>query len=166
MIKTRFIVAIGLLMTLACCSNSGTDQTPDPNPPTPPTPPATGDYVSVQNGKIYAPNGGELSLWGVNFQPCLSWEYNDRLKRHGYQTAEALRRVAENNLEEVTKLKVSVIRCHLTPADFTDAEETWSKRPTWTCWTTWSPKLPNGAFTLRWPLSTTWAAATCPIRYS
>ena len=23
MIKTRFIVAIGLLMTLACCSNSG-----------------------------------------------------------------------------------------------------------------------------------------------
>ena len=30
MIKTRFIVAIGLLMTLACCSNSGTDQTPDP----------------------------------------------------------------------------------------------------------------------------------------
>ena len=29
MIKTRFIVAIGLLMTLACCSNSGTDQTPD-----------------------------------------------------------------------------------------------------------------------------------------
>ena len=36
MIKTRFIVAIGLLMTLACCSNSGTDQTPDPNPPTPP----------------------------------------------------------------------------------------------------------------------------------
>ena len=32
MIKTRFIVAIGLLMTLACCSNSGTDQTPDPNP--------------------------------------------------------------------------------------------------------------------------------------
>ena len=74
MIKTRFIVAIGLLMTLACCSNSGTDQTPDPNPPTPPTPPATGDYVSVQNGKIYAPDGGELSLWGVNFQPCLSWE--------------------------------------------------------------------------------------------
>ena len=52
MIKTRFIVAIGLLMTLARCSNSGTDQTPDPNPPTPPTPPATGDYVSVQNGKI------------------------------------------------------------------------------------------------------------------
>lgn len=123
MIKTRFIVAIGLLMTLACCSNSGTDQTPDPNPPTPPTPPATGDYVSVQNGKIYAPDGGELSLWGVNFQPCLSWEYNDRLKRHGIpQTAEALRRVAENNLEEVAKLKVSVIRCHLTPADFTDAE--------------------------------------------
>ena len=30
MIKTRFIVAIGLVMTLACCSNSGTDQTPDP----------------------------------------------------------------------------------------------------------------------------------------
>lgn len=30
--------------------------------------------------------------------------------------------MAENNLEEVAKLKVSVIRCHLTPADFTDAE--------------------------------------------
>ena len=38
MIKTRFIVAIGLLMTLACCSNSGTDQTPHPNPPPPPPP--------------------------------------------------------------------------------------------------------------------------------
>ena len=123
MIKTRFIAAIGLLTTLVCCSNSGTDETPGPNPPTPPTPPATGDYVSVQNGKLYAPDGGELSLWGVNFQPCLSWEYNDRLKRHGIpETAEALKRVAEKNLDEVAKLKVSVIRCHLTPADFTDAE--------------------------------------------
>ena len=34
MIKTRFIAAIGLLTTLVCCSNSGTDETPGPNPPT------------------------------------------------------------------------------------------------------------------------------------
>lgn len=32
MIKTRFIVAIGLLMTLACCSNSGNRPDPRPQP--------------------------------------------------------------------------------------------------------------------------------------
>lgn len=121
MIHTRMIAALAAL-ALVCCASSEAEDKPDPKP-TPPPKPVTGDFVHVENGKLCAPDGEELALWGVNFQPCLSWEYHDRLKRRGIaETAEALKEVAENNLDEVARLKVSVIRCHLTPADFTDAE--------------------------------------------
>lgn len=61
----------------------------------------------------------EICLWGVNFQPCLSWEYNSRLKNAGVELTD-LHQVVDRNLEELTKMKVNMIRCHLTPADFTD----------------------------------------------
>ncbi len=84
--KTIVLVITSLLMTLACGSNSGGGgETPPPEPPGPPEeekpePPKTGDFVSMQNGKLYTPGGEELALWGVNLQPCLSWEYRDRLR--------------------------------------------------------------------------------------
>ncbi len=122
----KFLSIVISLLAFVCCSSSepdskkpgpGTD--PEPNPPTP----TTGEFVYMQNGKLYSPQGEELALWGVNLQPCISWEYNDRLKKRGIQqTASALKQVAENNLDEVKRLGVSVIRCHLTPGDFTDSE--------------------------------------------
>lgn len=60
-----------------------------------------------------------IHLWGVNFQPCLSWEYNSRLKKMDVGLSD-LHQVIDNNLEDLEKLKVNMIRCHLTPADFTD----------------------------------------------
>jgi hypothetical protein len=79
-------------------------------------------FVYVHHGKLYTPNGKELALWGVNLQPCLSWEYN-RLKNVGVSlTAKDLRRVTDASLDELELMNVTMIRCHLTPADFTDAE--------------------------------------------
>ena len=81
------------------------------------------DTAHAFDGKLYSLSGEELSLWGVNFQPCLSWEYHSRLERHGIQeTSEALKKVVDDNLPEVLRMGANAIRCHLTPADFTDAD--------------------------------------------
>lgn len=83
---------------------------------------ATQNYVYMTNGKLYFPSGKELSLWGVNFQPCLSWEYNQRLKLGGIQqTATDLKTATNSGLDDLQNMGVNLIRCHLTPADFTDA---------------------------------------------
>lgn len=123
MMKTFLPVIMCLLLSLSCCSNSNDNGTNTPKTLEEPHKPAAGDYVSMQNGKLYTPEGEELALWGVNLQPCLSWEYRDRLRERGIpETAEALKQVARRNLDDLVRLKVSVIRCHLTPADFTDAD--------------------------------------------
>jgi hypothetical protein len=76
----------------------------------------------MNKGRLYFPDGKELSLWGVNFQPCLSWEYNERLKPVGVQlTSSDLKSITDNSLDEIQRMGTNVIRCHLTPADFTDA---------------------------------------------
>lgn len=81
------------------------------------------DTAHAFDGKLYSLSGEELSLWGVNFQPCLSWEYHSRLERHGIpETSEALKKVVDDNLPEVLRMGANAIRCHLTPADFTDAD--------------------------------------------
>lgn len=78
--------------------------------------------VSIKNGRLYN-SSGELSLWGFNFQTCLSWEYNNRLKKRGVpETEDALKTITDNNLDQVKRLGANLIRCHLTPADFTDAQ--------------------------------------------
>ena len=120
------------LSCLMCCSGTseGKWDIPDVTPPdvVPPdggdeTPPAEDEYVTVKNGRMYAPDGTELALWGVNFQTCLSWEYNNRLKKRGVpETETALKNATDKNLEEIKRLGANVIRCHLTPADFTDAD--------------------------------------------
>lgn len=84
---------------------------------------ATQEFVYMKNGRLYFPNGKELSLWGVNFQPCLSWEYNSRLKKVGVQlTSTDLKSVTDSSLDELQRMGVNLIRVHLTPADFTDAD--------------------------------------------
>ena len=84
--------------------------------------PTGSDYIVLRDGKMIAPDGSEARLWGVNFQTPISWEYN-RLSRVGVsKTAAALRNVADSNLEDLSLMGVNHLRCHLTPADFTDGK--------------------------------------------
>ncbi len=81
------------------------------------------DYVYVENGVLYLPSGAEMSLWGVNLQPPLSWEYNSRMRHVGTQLSfEALRELTDESLDELQRMDVDIVRCHLTPADYTSAE--------------------------------------------
>lgn len=78
-------------------------------------------FIYVDKGRLYFPNGKEVSLWGVNFQPNLSWEYNSRLKRVGIPLLiDSLKKNADDGFDEIQKMNCTMIRCHLTPADFTD----------------------------------------------
>ncbi|MGN1219841.1 MAG: cellulase family glycosylhydrolase [Candidatus Cryptobacteroides sp.] len=82
----------------------------------------TGKYCSVHDGILYSPDGDELALWGVNFQTPISWEVN-RLSKAGLsKTSGNLKLVTDNNLEDLELMGVNVLRCHLTPADFTDSD--------------------------------------------
>lgn len=79
-------------------------------------------FVYVKDGRLYDPDGKELSVYGVNLQPNLSWEYNGLLKRAGVpKTAEALKKATDESLDELEILNCKTIRCHLTPGDFTDS---------------------------------------------
>ena len=79
--------------------------------------------ITCRNGVLLYPDGSEVALWGVNLQTALSWEYNGRLKKCGVPLeAEALKQVADRNLDELVRMRASVIRMHLVPSDFTDAE--------------------------------------------
>ena len=81
---------------------------------------ANGKFVYVENARLYTPDGKELALWGVNFQSSLSWEFG-RLKNHGVEeTAASLNKCTDVNLAELAQMGTTIVRCHLTPADFTD----------------------------------------------
>lgn len=114
----KIVILSMLSFSIFCCSSKvHTPETPGQVP----SGPEPKEYVYVSNGRFYRPDGSELSLWGVNFQPCLKWEYEDRLRQRGInETSEDLMKVVDNNLEDLSRIGVSLIRCHLTPADFTD----------------------------------------------
>lgn len=81
---------------------------------------ANDKFIYVANARFYTPDGKELALWGVNFQSSLSWEFG-RLKNHGVEeTTESLNRCTDVNLAELVQMATGIVRCHLTPADFTD----------------------------------------------
>lgn len=78
------------------------------------------NFIYNENGRLYHPNGEEVALWGVNLQPMLSWEYR-LLKGAGVQKdAESINRATDESLDELELIGCRLIRCHLTPADFTD----------------------------------------------
>lgn len=79
--------------------------------------------IHCRDGVLVYPDGSEVALWGVNFQTPLAWEYNGRLKPAGVplETA-ALNGVTDSNLAELQILGADLIRIHLCPSDFTDAE--------------------------------------------
>ena len=85
--------------------------------------PKTVQPITCRDGVLLYPDGSEVALWGVNLQTALSWEYNGRLKPCGVPLeAEALKRIADRNLDELVRMRATVIRMHLLPSDFTDAE--------------------------------------------
>lgn len=90
-------------------------------------PPRRGGPTSLQpivcrDGVLLYTNGAEVALWGVNLQTALSWEYNARLKNVGVPLeSDALKRIADQNLDELVRMRATVIRMHLLPSDFTDA---------------------------------------------
>ena len=79
--------------------------------------------IVCRDGVLLYTNGTEVALWGVNLQTAMSWEYNGRLKQAGVPLeAEALKRVADQNLDELVMMRATVLRMHLLPSDFSDAE--------------------------------------------
>ena len=83
---------------------------------------AQNEYVYLEKGRLYHPNGEELALWGVNLQPMLSWEYNSMMKKAGIpKDARVWKKMTDKSLDELQLLGANYIRVHLTPGDFTDA---------------------------------------------
>lgn len=79
--------------------------------------------LHCEGGVLRDPDGGEAALWGVNYQPSLSWEYGSVLRRAGVPLEiGALRRIIDTDLPRLRALGVNLIRVHLLPGDFTDAE--------------------------------------------
>ena len=68
-------------------------------------------------------DGVEVNLWGSNFQPNLYWEYKFRMEHLGLSMSpETMQAMCDDGFEDMKRMRCGVIRCHLTPADFTDAK--------------------------------------------
>ena len=79
--------------------------------------------MHVVEGVMRTADGVEVNLWGSNFQPNLYWEYKFRMEHLGLSmTSETMQAMCDDGFEDMKRMRCDVIRCHLTPADFTDAE--------------------------------------------
>lgn len=107
-------LAVMALAAFLCC-------TPKPEVTEPQTPvDKNPDKTETAQALLRAQDGKVLSAFGVNFQTPLSWEAN-RLNKAGVpKTAQALNAVTDNNIDDIVLMGANHIRCHLTPADFTD----------------------------------------------
>ena len=66
---------------------------------------AQNEYVYLEKGRLYHPNGEELALWGVNLQPMLSWEYNSMMKKAGIpKDARVWKKMTYKSLDELQLL--------------------------------------------------------------
>jgi hypothetical protein len=80
--------------------------------------------LHVREGTLYFEDGTEAVLWGVNFQPSLSWEYN-RMARHGlHQPFDMAKYKAmiDEGFDEIQQMDCNLIRIHIATSDITDAE--------------------------------------------
>jgi len=79
--------------------------------------------ITCRGGVLRYDDGTEVALWGVNIQTALSWEWRGRLRLCGIpETAEALKKVTDENLAHLPFMGLGVIRLHLLPSDFSDAD--------------------------------------------
>ena len=88
---------------------------------------ASGSFQSItaKEGRLLYADGSEVNLFGVNFQPMLSWEHAARMHNQGILMplkAKDLKEVADASFDQIQLLGAEIIRIHLHPADFTDAE--------------------------------------------
>lgn len=116
--------AAALQQSFALCRpRPGDERLPDPALSGPVGEPLPLRPIVCRDGVLRYDDGSEVALWGVNFQSALSWEYNGRLKPLGIPlTAAALNRVTDENLAQLRPLGVGILRLHLLPADFANAE--------------------------------------------
>ena len=77
------------------------------------------ERVSVENGRFVYPNGEEVNLWGVNFQPSLGWEYERFIKagliERGTFDEASYYKIIDEGLGEIQQLGCDVIRVTLSP---------------------------------------------------
>lgn len=79
--------------------------------------------MNVNDGVLRFANGQEVKLWGSNFQPNLYWEYKFRMEHLGLpMTLGAMQAMCDDGFEDMKRMGCDLIRCHLTPSDFTDAK--------------------------------------------
>lgn len=122
-----YAIALALSLISSQCSQGEPLHKPEKNPVTGGDSTTeeiaeTSDFCYVKDGVLRTPDGKVMTLWGINFQTPLSWEAN-RLAKAGVQkTADGLNAVTDNNLNDVILMGATELRCHLTPADFTDSK--------------------------------------------
>ena len=81
--------------------------------------------ITANEGRLVYADGSEVNLFGVNFQPMLSWEHAARMHNQGVLMplkAKDLKQVADASFDQIQQLGAEIIRMHLHPADFTDAD--------------------------------------------
>jgi hypothetical protein len=90
--------------------------------------------VHLKDGVIYFEDGREVTLWGVNFQSCMSWEHN-RIRsvsgQHRNFDLESYEKMVLEGFDEIQKMGCDLIRVHLSPADYTDNDGNITENP-WT----------------------------------
>ncbi len=81
--------------------------------------------ITAKDGRLLYADGSAVNLFGVNFQPMLSWEHGARMHNQGVLMplkAQDLKQVADSSFDQIQRLGAEIIRIHLHPADFTDAK--------------------------------------------
>jgi hypothetical protein len=89
------------------------------------TKPARLQTLTVREGILQFADGSEVNLWGVNFQPNLSWEHALRMQPHGLfmpLRVEEMKQMTDESFAQLERLGCTVIRIHICPADFVDGQ--------------------------------------------
>lgn len=80
--------------------------------------------LHVRNGTLLFEDGSEACLWGVNFQPSLSWEYG-RIARHGLHhpfDMDKYKSLIDEAFDEIQLMDCNLIRIHIATSDITDLD--------------------------------------------
>ena len=78
--------------------------------------------IYIENGILYFEDGSEVTLWGVNLQTAMSWEFQ-RYQRAGIFNQFNLEewiKITDRSLDEIQLMGCDVIRIHLSPGDLAD----------------------------------------------